>query len=56
LYTIAVSEDIRIAEEAWSTEFSQMVISTQNWQENVDKYLSDSEDAMERWQNVLNTV
>jgi hypothetical protein len=40
LHAVAISTDARVIEDAWSSEFSTMVYSTEDWKRNVEDYVS----------------
>jgi hypothetical protein len=35
IYSTAISEDARVSQEAWSTEFATMVTNTDRWKDDV---------------------
>jgi vacuolar-type H+-ATPase subunit E/Vma4 len=40
LHSIALETDSRVIEDAWSSQFSTMVYSTEDWKRNVEDYVS----------------
>ena len=56
LYTIALSTDARVVEDAWSTEFQSMTLNTEQWMTNVDTYVAGVEDAFARWEAQMATI
>ena len=53
LYSVATTEDIRIIEDAWSSEFSTMVEQTDWWATNVTDYIGKVQDAFMSWETNL---
>ena len=56
LYQFALTSDSAIAQEAWSSDFSQMVTDTSSWKNSVDLYLSGSTTAFNEWADVIATI
>jgi hypothetical protein len=56
LYQFALTSDSAIAQEAWSSDFSQMVTDTSSWKSSVDLYLSGSTAAFNEWADVIATI
>lgn len=56
LYSVAISEDTRVAADAWSTEFSSMVTDTKNWKTNVSTYISEVQGAFSAWDTSMSSL
>ena len=56
LYGVAVSEDTRVAADAWSTEFSSMVTDTDSWKTNVSNYISEVQGAFSTWDTSMSSL
>ena len=50
IYQVAIAEDSRIATDAWSTEFSSLVLDTESWKNNTTTYISNVKTAYEQYQ------
>lgn len=47
LYTIALTTDSRVAADAWSSDFQDMIYSTDEWRSAVDTYINDIQSAFQ---------
>lgn len=41
LYKVALTTDSRVVQDAWSTEFNDMIYQTQNWKDAVEGYIEE---------------
>jgi hypothetical protein len=56
LYTSAVTADSRIIQDAWSSQFSNMVTDSGTWKTSISGYISGAKSAFEEWDSVVATV
>ena len=56
LYTEAIGDDVRIMEDAWSTEFGYMTENTDEWMKAVDVYVSEVEMIFNDYQEKMNQI
>ena len=49
LYTIALTTDSRVAADAWSSDFQDMIYSTDEWRSAVDTYINDIQGAFQTY-------
>ena len=50
LYNIAFTTDSNVRADTWATDFESMTNNTQDWQEAVDEYLGEVNDAFDYWE------
>ena len=50
LYTIALTTDSAVREDAWSTDFDDMIYSTDKWQQSVNEYLGNVQSVFAEWE------
>ena len=55
-YNLAISEDAAIARDAWSTEFANMVIDAESWQQQVVGHIDIIDEKFEEWKDVIDEV
>ena len=53
LYSVALTTDSRVVKDAWSTDFSDMIYSTDQWMRNVINYVDEVQLAFKEWQNAI---
>ena len=56
LYGIAIQEDTRIIEDAWSTEFASMTEHTEEWKNNVDIYIREVSTAFDNYEKEMERI
>lgn len=56
LYGIAIQEDTRIIEDAWSTEFASMTENTEEWKNNVDIYIREVSTAFDNYEKEMERI
>lgn len=56
LYSIASSGDSRVVADAWSTDFSDMIRKTDEWQIEVNTYTDNCELAFSDWAKVITEI
>ena len=49
LHAVALTTDSRVIEDAWSTQFSTMVYSTESWKNSVNTYVDEAAQAFIDW-------
>ena len=50
LYTIALTTDSAVRVDAWSTDFDDMIYSTDKWQQSVNEYLGNVQSVFAEWE------
>ncbi len=50
LYAVALTTDSRVVADAWSTDFNDMIYSTDDWAAAVDDYVAQVQDAFADWE------
>ena len=55
-YGIAIETDNRVIADSWSTTFTDILKSTENWNTEVSNYLSESETSFIKWQDIVTQV
>ena len=56
LYGIAIAEDTRIIEDAWSTDFNTMTEHTQDWKQAVDNYVVEVKDIFYDYEEEMDQI
>jgi methyl-accepting chemotaxis protein len=56
LYQLNVSEDISIADEAWSTGFSNMVSNADTWSSSMTEYINGIDEQFGIWKTTIETI
>ena len=56
LYTIAITTDGKVVQDAWSTQFSYMTTDTESWKDDVEAYVSNVSQAFTDWKSDLDTL
>ena len=56
LHAVALTTDSRVIEEAWSSEFSSMVYSTDKWKRNVETYVGQVKTAFKSWETQMKNL
>ena len=56
LYSIALTTDARVVEDAWSTEFQNMTLNTNQWMKDVNGYVSEVGKVFQEWGTIQKTV
>lgn len=56
LHTVAITTDSRVIADAWSSDFSDMVYSTEDWMYATDEYLDLVEEAFVDWRDQVNEI
>ena len=56
LHAVALTTDSRVIEDAWSSQFSTMVYSTETWKSNVESYVGDVSLAFSTWKSEMSTL
>ena len=56
LYGIAVEVDTRIIKDAWSSNFTSMIHSTEEWKNKVDDYARDAAQSLHNWYTQVENI
>ena len=56
LYSFAISEDAKVAEEAWSSGLEIMDEANETWMESVEEYLETTEGAFEEFEDNIEDI
>ena len=56
LHAVALTTDSRVIEDAWSTQFSTMVYSTESWKNSVDTYVDEAAQAFIDWKAEMTNI
>ena len=56
LYQVALTTDSKVVRDAWMDDHVDMTLSSQEWQEAVEKYTQLSGEAMQEWQEIVSQV
>ena len=56
LYGIAVEVDTRIIKDAWSSNFTSMIHSTEEWKNKVDDYARDAAQSLYNWYTQVENI
>ena len=56
LYSVALTTDSAVIEDAWSTDFSKMVYSTNDWKTYVDSYITQVQSKMSAYEAQMKVV
>jgi hypothetical protein len=56
LYNQAVEADTNAAADNWMTQHSNMIGNTENWRDEVNKYIGEIDDAWGEWQTAITTA
>ncbi len=56
LRSIALTTDNRVVADAWSTDFADMITSSNNWKDKVSEYVSEVSDAFSDWNGKMETI
>jgi hypothetical protein len=52
LHSVALSTDTRVVADAWSSDFTDMMATTEGWRSAVDGYFESAADSMNEWADV----
>ena len=53
LYTVAINTDTRVVADAWSTEYANMTMDTEQWMSDVDSYVDSVQQAFSEWESQM---
>ena len=56
LYSVALTTDARVVQDAWSTEFQSMTFNTQQWMTDVDVYVKGVESSFASWESQMTEI
>ena len=56
LHAVALTTDSRVIEDAWSTQFSTMVYSTESWKNSVNDYVDEAAQAFIDWKAEMTNI
>ena len=56
LHAIALETDSRVIADAWSSQFSTMIYSTETWKNHVEEYVDDAAQAFVDWKNDMANI
>jgi hypothetical protein len=56
LYSIALTTDGRVVEDAWSTQFQNMTFNTNQWMLEVDGYVTSVQGSFSRWEEQMKQI
>lgn len=56
LHSVALSTDSRVVADAWSSDFTDMMVTTEQWKDQVNSYFKSAADSMETWAEVCATT
>ena len=56
LHAVAIADDSRVVEDAWSTSFNSMIYNTENWKDSVEEYVGNVEKAFKDFGSEMKNI